>query len=289
LPNEKDINAPIKILLLGSDTNIGEELISFSEELAEFSLTSLTQESFYQTQFSVDSFNKYDVVLDALSIGANTDDFAQIKACNHMLQDADVSMFMLSSVEVFSGDKGTAYDENEEPDAKSTKGQQLAEIEQLVLSDSNNIVLRSGWLFGCKQQDFVASTLAKLKLGEPVLLEDDLLGNPTPISDLVRVAFSLIKQRHFGAKNSGVYHYSCAEDISWFGFGEAVLTNASQFNIQFQASLQATNSSEAEVTDLTLLRKQSLSCRKIFNHFGVKQRPWRASLRNLVKDLYQMN
>ncbi|WP_438467386.1 sugar nucleotide-binding protein [Marinomonas sp. PE14-40] len=289
MPNEKDINAPIKILLLGSDTNIGEELLSFSTELNEFSLTSLTQENFYQTQFSVSSFEHYDVVLDALSIGADAGDYAQIKACNIMLQEADVSMFMLSSVEVFSGDKGAAYDENEVPDAKSQKGKQLAEIEQLVLKDDNSIVLRSGWLFGCKQQDFVASILSKLKLGEPVLLEDDLLGNPTPISDLVRVAFSLIKQRHFGSKNAGVYHYSCAEDISWFGFGEAVLTNASQFNIQFQASLQATSSSQAEVTDLTLLRKQSLSCRKIFNHFGVKQRPWRASLRNLVKDLYQMN
>lgn len=289
MPNEKDINAPIKILLLGSDTNIGEELLSFSTELNEFSLTSLTQENFYQTQFSVSSFEHYDVVLDALSIGADAGDYAQIKACNIMLQEADVSMFMLSSVEVFSGDKGAAYDENEVPDAKSQKGKQLAEIEQLVLKDDNSIVLRSGWLFGCKQQDFVASILSKLKLGEPVLLEDDLLGNPTPISDLVRVAFSLIKQRHFGSKNAGVYHYSCAEDISWFGFGEAVLTNASQFNIQFQASLQATSSNQAEVTDLTLLRKQSLSCRKIFNHFGVKQRPWRASLRNLVKDLYQMN
>ena len=289
MPNEKDINAPIKILLLGSDTNIGEEFLSFSTELNEFSLTSLTQENFYQTQFSVSSFEHYDVVLDALSIGADAGDYAQIKACNIMLQEADVSMFMLSSVEVFSGDKGAAYDENEVPDAKSQKGKQLAEIEQLVLKDDNSIVLRSGWLFGCKQQDFVASILSKLKLGEPVLLEDDLLGNPTPISDLVRVAFSLIKQRHFGSKNAGVYHYSCAEDISWFGFGEAVLTNASQFNIQFQASLQATSSSQAEVTDLTLLRKQSLSCRKIFNHFGVKQRPWRASLRNLVKDLYQMN
>lgn len=289
MPNEKDINAPIKILLLGSDTNIGEELLSFSAELNEFSLTSLTQENFYQTQFSVNSFEHYDVVLDALSVGADSGDYAQIKACNMMLQEADVSMFMLSSVEVFSGDKGAAYDENEVPDAKTAKGKQLAEIEQQVLKDDNSIVLRSGWLFGCKQQDFVASILAKLKLGEPVLLEDDLLGNPTPVSDLVRVAFSLIKQRHFGAKNAGIYHYSCAEDISWFGFGEAVLTNASQFNIQFQASLQATSSSQAEVTDLTQLRKQSLSCRKIFNHFGVKQRPWRASLRNLVKDLYQMD
>ena len=200
MPNEKDINAPIKILLLGSDTNIGEELLSFAAELNEFSLTSLTQENFYQTQFSVNSFEHYDVVLDALSVGADSGDYAQIKACNMMLQEADVSMFMLSSVEVFSGDKGAAYDENEVPDAKTAKGKQLAEIEQQVLKDDNSIVLRSGWLFGCKQQDFVASILAKLKLGEPVLLEDDLLGNPTPVSDLVRVAFSLIKQRHFGAK-----------------------------------------------------------------------------------------
>ena len=291
LANEKEINAPIKILLLGSETSIGQEFLSFSKELVEFSLTPLTELDFLQTHFSQDSFDKYDVVLDVLSLSLATDDhyLAQIKGCNQTLAHADISMFMLSSVSVFSGEKGTAYEETEEPDAATFVGKQLAEIERSVLQDENSIVLRSGWLFGGEGQDFVANTLNSLKAGDDVALQDDLLGNPTPVSDLVRVAFSLIKQRHFGAENAGVYHYSCAEDISWFGFGEAILTNAAQFNIQFQANLQSVNSDQEALTDLALLRKQSLSCRRIFNHFGVKQRPWRASLRNLVKDLYQMN
>ena len=59
--------------------------------------------------------------------------------------------------------------------------------------------------------------------------------------------------------------------------------------MQLQTKLQAINEYQVESSDQTLLRRQSLSCRKIFNHFGVKQRPWRASLRNLVKELYQMS
>ncbi len=39
--------------------------------------------------------------------------------------------------------------------------------------------------------------------------------------------------------------------------------------------------------DIPRVKKQSLSCRKVFNHYGVKQRPWRSSLRKLVKELYK--
>lgn len=291
MSTENEINAPIRILLLGSDTNIGQEFSSFSNELAEFSLTSLRQEDFLQQDFNEQSFEQFDVVLDTLSVEAelNNDYLSQIKHCNQILLDKTISMFMLSSVEVFSGQKEVAYEEGDTPDSELEKGKRLAEIEYLVLNDEKSIVLRSGWLFGGKKEDFVASTLAAFKAGDDVPLQDNFVGNPTPVSDLVRVAFSLIKQRHYGATNAGVYHYSCAEDISWFGFGEAISVNATQFNMQLQTKLQAINEYQVESSDQTLLRRQSLSCRKIFNHFGVKQRPWRASLRNLVKELYQMS
>lgn len=291
LPNEQDINAPIKILLLGSDTNIGQEFLQFSSNLAEFSLTPCSQQAFNQDDFWSLELSQFDVILDALSLDTEPKKayLEQILACNKALLGLDTNMFMLSDVEVFSGLKGTAYDESELPDSETAKGRQLTQIESAVLNDEANIVLRSSWLFGGKDEDFVANILTSFKAGEQILLQDDVIGNPTPISDLVRVAFSLIKQRYYGAKNAGVYHYSCAEEISWFGFGEAVSVNATQFNSQLQVFLQPINEYQAESSDLASLRKHSLSCRKIFNHFGVKQRPWRASLRNLVKELYQMN
>ncbi len=291
LASDVEINEPIKILLLGSDSNIGQEFLKFSNDLSEFSLTPFTQDQFNQARFIDNKLDQYDVALDALSLGAKADDtyLKQIKSCNQAILASDISMFMLSSVDVFTGSKEAAYEENDIPDSETDEGKQLAEIERSVLDGEMSVVLRSGWLFGGKDEDFVANTLTSFIAGDDVSLQDDFIGNPTPISDLVRVAFSLIKQRHYGADNSGVYHYSCAEDISWFGFGEAISVNATQFNMQLQASLKPINEYQAESSDLALLRRQSLSCRKIFNHFGVKQRPWRASLRSLVKELYQTN
>jgi len=291
LASDVEINEPIKILLRGSDSNIGQEFLRFSNDLSEFSLTPFTQDQFNQAGFINTKFDQYDVVLDALSLSAKADDtyLKQIKACNQAIFASDISMFMLSSVDVFTGSKAVAYEESDAPDSDTDKGKQLADIERLVLDDDMSVVLRSGWLFGAKDEDFVVNTLTSFIAGDDVSLQDDFIGNPTPISDLVRVAFSLIKQRHYGADNSGVYHYSCAEEISWFGFGEAISVNATQFNMQLQTNLKPINEYQAESSDLTSLRKQSLSCRKIFNHFGVKQRPWRASLRSLVKELYQMN
>ena len=100
----------------------------------------------------------------------------------------------------------------------------------------------------------------------------------------------MIKQRHYGAKNTGIYHYCCAEEISWIGLVEAILATSGQMDPKVNVEVESIEDSLMVMDgEVTQIKRQSLSCRRVFNHYGVKQRPWRSSLRNLVKELYKTN
>ena len=71
------------------------------------------------------------------------------------------------------------------------------------------------------------------------------------------------------------------------GLVEAVLTTSSQFDVQAQTALESMGDTASALEMAIEVKRQSLSCRKIFNHFGIKQRSWRPVLRGLIKDLYQ--
>jgi dTDP-4-dehydrorhamnose reductase len=290
LNNTQDINAPIRILLLGSNTEVGASLLSFSAGKNEFEWLCPEESMLLDvTRRAELEAMQFDVVIDALSLRhALQSDYAKFQSTlRYLSEQGRASLIMLSSARVFSGNKDVPYSEIDVPDSSDPYALALIEAEKIVLSHPENIVLRTGWLFSGKGDDFVCRTLGLIQDGVNLAYKDDLIGSPTPVSDLVRVILSVVKQGHYGAKNKGVYHYCCAEEISWVGLVEAIVATSSQFDPKAQVEVEAISDAFPEVQDMVVMKRQSLSCRKIFNHFGIKQRPWRSKLRNLVKELYQ--
>lgn len=287
--NIKDINAPIRILLLGSNTEVGSSLLSFSAGKNEFEWLCPEESLLLDVtrRAELDAM-QFDVVIDALSLrSALQSDYAKFQSTlRYLSEQGRASLIMLSSARVFSGNKEVPYSETDLPDSLDPYALALIEAEAIVLSHPENTVLRTGWLFSGKGDDFVCRTLGLIQDGVNLAYKDDLIGSPTPVSDLVRVILSMINQGHYGATNKGVYHYCCAEEISWVGLVEAIVATSSQFDPKAQVEVEAISDVFPEVQDVVAMKRQSLSCRKIFNHFGIKQRPWRSKLRNLVKELY---
>ncbi|MBJ7538330.1 sugar nucleotide-binding protein [Marinomonas transparens] len=288
---KQNINAPIRILLLGCESEIGSSLLHFSKEKEGFQWLCPAEHILLDEAGRTElEAMQFDVVIDALSLRyALQDDYSRFQETLRYLSDnAAVPLIMISSSRVFSGDNNVPYGEDDVPDGVDSFAQALIASESIVLNNSNNIVLRTGWLFSGQGDDFVCRTLDLIQDGVNLAYKDNLVGSPTPVSDLVRVILSVVSQRHYGAKNQGVYHYCCAEEISWVGLVEAIVATAGQFDPKAQVEVEALSESFPEVaTDGVSYKRQSLSCRKIFNHFGVKQRPWRSKLRSLVKVLYQ--
>lgn len=302
---DRDINSPIRLLLLGSDSDIGETLFRHTQSLSEFEVTSLKVDDLLAANFlnTHEQTNgvltkDYDFIVDAISMNKSLP-MHYIEHTTHIKKWAEykhADVMMISSSQVFSGEIDHSYEEDDTPDSQDKYGQRLAEIEQIFLANENNIVLRSGWLFGDEgkivndqSNNFVKDIITAAKTGETKQYKADCLGCPTPISDLIRVMLSVIKQRHYGAKNTGIYHYCCAEEVSWLSYAKAVLSIASQYDSKIDNVELHNEFSEASDNEEVEALRQSLSCRKIFNHFGVKQRPWRSNLKNLIKGLYQVD
>lgn len=294
MSNPKDINSPIRILLLGSDTEVGSALLSFSKDQDEFEWICPTESQLFGEHSILEGeYEEFDTVIDALSLRyALQDGYVKVQELLKLINDRFMApVMMISTVRVFSGDKAVSYLETDIPDGMDSYAQMLGESESIVLSKEQNIVLRTGWLFSGNSDDFVCRTLGLIQDGVNLTYKDNLIGSPTPVSDLSRVILSIIKQRHYGAQNTGVYHYCCAEEISWVGLVEAILATSGQLDPKANVvEVESINDSLAAMEgDVPQVKRQSLSCRKVFNHYGVKQRPWRSSLRNLVKDLYKSN
>ncbi|RCX07527.1 SDR family oxidoreductase [Marinomonas foliarum] len=285
-----DINAPIRILLLGSGTEVGSSLLSLSKEKSEF-LWLCPDESLLLDVARREELDamQFDVVIDALSLryALQSDDVKLQATLRYFNEQASAPLIMISSARVFSGNKDAPYAETDEPDSTEPYAQALIAAESIVLSNPDNIVLRTGWLFSGQGDDFVCRTLGLIQDGVNLAYKDDLIGSPTPVSDLVRVILSMVNQGYYGAQNKGVYHYCCAEEISWIRLVEAILATSGQFDPKAQVEVEAIGDSFPEAQESSSMQRQSLSCRKVFNHFGIKQRPWRSKLRNLVKELYK--
>ena len=287
-----DINAPIRILLLGSGTEVGSSLLQLSKEKNEF-FWICPEESLLldvNRRAELDDM-QFDVVIDALSLRyALQSDYEKFQSTLQYFSDrANAPLIMISSARVFSGNKEVPYAETDTPDSTEPYAQALIAAESIVLSNPDNIVLRTGWLFSGQGDDFVCRTLGLIQDGVNLAYKDDLIGSPTPVSDLVRVILSMVNQGHYAAENKGVYHYCCAEEISWIRLVEAIVATSGQFDPKAQVEVEAIGDSFPEVQETSAMQRQSLSCRKIFNHFGIKQRPWRSKLRSLVKELYKAN
>lgn len=299
---DRDINSSIRVLLLGSDTDVGNAFLQCTNTLPEFTVTSVDTNTFLEKQdWESDLLEqgKYDFLIDSLSLGRT---FAstyveKMTELQRWTENNNIYVIMLSSAQVFSGATDHSYEEDEQPDNDDKYARHLIAVEQIFLANKENIVLRSGWLFGGagnfsqgptnKETNFAQQAIEKARAGELLPYSDDFIGCPTPISDLIRVTLSLVKQRHYGAKNTGLYHYCCAEEISWLNYAKAILMIASHYDEQIDSLDFLDEYADSSISQDVELNKQSLSCRHIFNHFGVKQRPWRTNLKNFIKGLYQ--
>ncbi|WP_417552440.1 sugar nucleotide-binding protein [Marinomonas fungiae] len=288
----ENINAPMRVVLLGSDTELGRAIRQYYDNDYDFDWLEVPcHEVLAKVSSSVLDQQYCDAIIDAYSLrSALQNDYDQYLELlgTLVLRDTCPLFYMLSGVQVFLGEKESSYLETDEPDARSRFARRLVEAEQKVLSSERHIVLRTGWLFSGAQDDFIANTINLVRAGSPIEFHDTAIGCPTPVSDVARVLLSVVKQRHYGALNSGVYHYCCSEEISWMGLVEAVLTTAGQFDPKAQSALELIGDTANALEMATEIKRQSLSCRKIFGHYGIKQRSWRPVLRALIRDMYNI-
>ena len=288
------IAAALRVLILGSDSPLGEALVQFLEELGRHELTALTRaasrwKSERQAKKAIRRA-KADAVVD-IRVEAVADSGQEIaeldlkrcqwvaKCCN---RDGAVHLF-ISSSRVFSGKLDRMYNEDDVPDSEDEVGGLLAGAEQVVRGHcERHLVLRLGPVFASSGPNLVTQMLSEMIGGGKLVLDNNLRGCPVASADGARVVSALLDQISTGTDLWGIYHYCSSETATFYEFAEAILAAASQFT-EFSSAAVELQQQSADTPSLN----RSLECSKIRNTFAVKQLPWRNAIADLVQQYFQ--
>ncbi len=208
-----------------------------------------------------------------------------LQAVNHLAltcHQLNIALIQISCAEVFDGSGSTPRKEDDPVYPRTPYGKNLWTAEEQVRDRlERHIILRSGWLFSSRPGSLVRRLLESARHNTTLGLRDDLIGAPTSAADLSRVIIAMIKQLDCGAQTWGTYHYASAEITTRFGFGEAVVAAARQYE---DLPLEELHNDDNPADNYP--RFTGLNCEKIRTTFGIHQRPWRSTLMPVVRNLY---
>ncbi len=295
------LSDPVKILITGADGQSGSAIVRLAESDAFFSVVALNRKLLDVTQPAkiVAALDKHlpDYVINCA--GLNSADRAErdpqramllnAEAARHLAVacgDLSIPLIQLSTDYVFDGHYASGYTEEDDTRPLGAYGESKLRGEEYVRQLlPRHIILRTSWLFSDRGDNFMLRLLSEAREHTLMQAVDDRRGCPTSAFDLARVILAIIKQMSCGAEAWGTYHYCGAEVTTRYGFSEAVIAAARQYEDLKVDSIQPVASKDY-VTEAQRPATSVLKCGKVLNAFGIRQRPWRIELQRLIREYY---
>jgi len=203
------------------------------------------------------------------------------ETCNQL----DIPMLHLSNSYVFDGEKKLGYNENDDPNPKGVYGHYSLLGEQAVRNNSKHIIMRSGWLFGKHKSGLIKSWINSIKKHKGELKVSRRRFSPTATADIASAILAVTQQVDCDANAWGTYHYSGLEIKKEIEFARQVLKYAANHDEEIYQLLDNTKIRE-NLPRLPELPNSTLSSKKIFDTFGIKQKSWHGDLQETIKTLY---
>lgn len=197
-----------------------------------------------------------------------------------------IPLLHLSSDYVFDGHYASGYSEDDEASPLGAYGRSKWQGEEAIrAAQAQHLILRVSWIFSARGENFLLRTLEQARHEQQIEAADDRRGCPTSAEDVARVLLAILRQLTCGIDVWGTYHYCGAEITTRYGFSEALLAAARQYEELKVEALQPVSSA-----DLQCLAQRPassvLKCRKLLATFGIRQRPWRSELQRVVREVY---
>ncbi|MBL6745982.1 MAG: sugar nucleotide-binding protein [Pseudomonadales bacterium] len=201
--------------------------------------------------------------------------------CNHL----NVPMLHLSTPYVFDGGKRLAYNESDDTNPRGVYGLSSLAGEQAVRQHNAHIILRPGWLFGKWKRGLIKSWIRTAIKNRGEVQVTKRRFSPTHTGDMAAAILAVARQVDCEANVWGTYHYSGLETKEEAEFAELTLKYAANYDEEIYQLLDTTRFIEREAR-APEIRNSTMSSKKIFDTFGIKQKSWRGHLQDVVKLLY---
>ena len=230
--------------------------------------------------------NKYDVIINCAAY--NDVDKAELEKneCRKLNTEIPLKLAMISKkIEaifvtfstdfVFDGKKKDEYIETDTANPLSVYGISKLEGEKhTLLTYEKTFVIRTSWLFGIKNNDFVKQIINWSKKKNTLNIVDDQISAPTYSKDLAEIAWKLIKTKKFG-----LYHITNNGVCSKYEQAKYILNK-----ISWNGKLK-----KAKTIDFNLLAKRAkyskLSSKKLEYVIDEKIPDWKNAIDRFIEEL----
>ena len=231
-----------KILVTGSNGQLGKELKKLAASFPQFDFTFLSREDLPIHHFEMvrNYFNVYHpqylincAAYTAVDIAEQENDRAfqvngeAVAVLAAICKEHHTKFIHISTDYVFDGTASTPYKEDSPTNPQSVYGASKLEGEKQALQfNPDSIVIRTSWVYSEYGKNFVKTMLKLIQEKEEINVVNDQVGSPTYTADLAEAILNIIQwpQTHDSRLTTlgGVYHYSNEGIISWYDFAVAI-------------------------------------------------------------------
>jgi dTDP-4-dehydrorhamnose reductase len=291
------------IAIIGSNGQLGWELVRRGQRGGLSILALDYPEIDISDPAAIDSridFSKIDLIINAaaytavdraesepeVAFAVNRDGPANLaRRC----RNRGIPLIHVSTDYVFDGTKQGAYIEEDPVVPLGVYGESKAAGEADVRKMlPEHFILRTAWLCGIHGHNFVKTILKLGRERDTLKVVSDQFGCPTIAADLAEAILELV--RHAGKKQPvkwGTYHYCGAGKTTWHGFAKAIFEIARQYE-KFAVKEILPISTAEYPTPVKRPANSVLDCSKIERNFGIRPRPWKEGLAEMIRRLYEL-
>ena len=192
----------------------------------------------------------------------------------------------LSTDYVFDGAKPSPYVEDDPTAPLNAYGRsKLLGETRLRERQPRHVILRASWVYSAHGTNFVKTMLRLGAEREELRIVDDQVGAPTSAGDIAQACLRICEA--IAARGSdmpwGTYHFAATGETTWRRFAEAIFDEAGAW-AKVKARVVPIPSADYPTPARRPLNSR-LDCRKIETAFGIKGRPWREALRDVLNEL----
>lgn len=230
------------ILITGANGQLGNCLrdLAHSDSRHQFFYTDVDELDITSLEQVEDYVQKHNIEVIINAAGYTAVDKAETDAdrCFLINRDAtrnlalvtkshDIFLLHISTDYVFDGTSATPYKTDDPVNPKSVYGCSKAEGEKAIFDVScHAVIIRTSWLYSEYGSNFVKTMLRLGRERDELRVVDDQRGGPTYAGDLAQAIMTIVEKRNY-VEGVKVYHFANQGTVSWYGFAQQIMRNAS--------------------------------------------------------------
>jgi dTDP-4-dehydrorhamnose reductase len=290
----------MKVLISGAKGQVGCELLQanlaakFALEVVGFDRAALDITDYAQVN-TILQREQPAVVINAAAYTAvdkAEQDIEQAYAINrdgpanlaNVCKALHIPLIHISTDYVFDGDKKTPYLETDVPNPTGVYGKSKLAGE-LAIADilKQHYIVRVAWVFGAHGNNFAKTMLRLGNERSELSVVADQKGGPTWAKDIAEVALTLAKQTAAQPVEWGTYHYTGADQTTWFAFAQHIFESAFDLKMITAKPRVTAITSEQYPTPAQRPLNSVLDCNKIKAALNIAPSNWQQGLEDVLK------